>query len=284
MKLVLTGVTGFTGSFVLRRLREAGIEPLCLVRKPVAMPHVIGDLADPASLDRAFRDADTLINVASLGFGHAPALVDAVERSPIRRAIFISTTAMFTKLNAKTKAVRVAAEERITSSSIDYTILRPTMIYGTSRDRNMCRLIRYLHRWPAIPVLGKGDKLQQPVYVDDVAKAVIQSLQAPATIRRAYNISGGTALTFDEVIDTIASLLHRRVRKLHLPAAPAIATLSTFERIGIRFPIKSEQLLRLNEDKAFDHAAATRDFGYAPISFSDGIRAELAEMGLGRSR
>src|SRR5207244_6121463 len=114
------------------------------------------DLADARSLTEALKGADSLINVASLGFGHAPSIVGSAIAAGIRRAVFISTTAVETTLSASTKSVRLAAEEIIRNSGLAYTILRPTMIYGTSRDRNICRLIRYVNRWPIIPVFVDG--------------------------------------------------------------------------------------------------------------------------------
>jgi nucleoside-diphosphate-sugar epimerase len=287
MTVLLTGATGFTGSHVLALLRERGVRVRCLVRPrsdrsllPPDAPIVEGDIGDAASLDRALDGVDALVNTASLGFGHAPVLVAAAERARVRRAIFISTTAVFTSLNAKSRSVRLAAEAEIEGNALDYTILRPTMIYGSARDRNMVRLIRFLRRWRVLPVIGSGEHLQQPVYVGDVAAAVVQALDAPAASRRAFNVSGGTALTFNAVIDTIAALLRIRVWKLHLPAAPFTALLGAFERAGLRLPVKKEQIERLNEDKSFDHADAARAFGYAPLSFEEGMRRELAVLGL----
>ena len=138
------------------------------------------------------------------------------------------------------------------------------MIYGSSRDRNMCRLIRYLQRWPAIPVFGRGQHLQQPVYVEDLAAALLQSLATERTVGRSYNVSGQAPLTYNEVIDTICEALGRRVSKVHLPVAPLVTALNAFERLRLRLPVKAEQILRLNEDKAFDHKEAVEDFGYHP--------------------
>ena len=55
-----------------------------------------------------------------------------------------------------------------------------------------------------------------------------------------------------------------------------VAALRFSERVGITFPIKAEQVLRLNEDKAFTHAEAAEAFGYSPIAFDQGIREEVA--------
>jgi nucleoside-diphosphate-sugar epimerase len=152
------------------------------------------------------------------------------------------------------------------------------MFYGSPRDRNMCRLIRFVRRWPVVPVAGDGERMQQPVFVDDVASAMLAALRSDTPIGRAYDLPGARPLTFNEVIDTVARLLGRRVRKIHLPVALLLRPLQLAERLGMRLPVKSEQILRLNEDKAFDYAEAARDFGYAPCLFEEGIRREVAEM------
>jgi len=239
-----------------------------------------GDLADVDRLEQAMTGVDILVNVASIGFGHAPNIVHAAEISGIKRAVFVNTTAIFTTLNASSKTVRLAAEEYICRSHLAYTILRPTMIYGSSRDRNMCRLIRYLQKWPVIPVFGSGNYLQQPVYVGDVAWAISHAVSTERTIGKAYNIAGAKALMYNEVIDTVCHLLRRKVRKIYLPVFPIVKVLQFLEKYGIRMPIKAEQILRLNEDKAFDFDDARCDFGYSPHSFAEGILLELREMGL----
>lgn len=288
MKLLVTGSTGFTGSFTVPRLIENGFTVRCLVRassnrsdlSDPCIEWVVGDVEDRASLIRALQDVDALVNIVSLGFGHAPNIVGAAVEAGVKRAIFVSTTAIFTTLNAPSKVVRLRAEKQIAESGLAYTILRPTMIYGSARDRNMCRLIQYLKRWPVIPVLGKGEHLQQPVYVEDVAQAIVSALVADTTVGKAYNISGATVLTYNTVIDTIGELLQRRIIKLHIPASPMIKGLQTLEQLHIKLPVSAEQVQRLNEDKAFDWADAQQDFAYQPRSFREGVLLELRGMGL----
>lgn len=286
MKVLVTGATGFTGSYVVPLLLQQGADVRCLVRmssNTSLLPTdkielTYGDLEDQVSIEQALEGIDVLVNIASLGFGHAPHIVNAAITTHVQRAIFISTTAIFTSLNAPSKSVRLAAEKTVCESGLAYTILRPTMIYGSSRDRNMCRLIRYLQRWRAIPIFGNGEYLQQPVYVGDVATAVIQCLAKEQTVNESYNISGATALTYNQVIDTVCTLMKREVRKIHLPVAPVVAMLTAWERFSLPTPIKAEQILRLNEHKAFDYDDATKDFGYQPHSFAEGISLELEEM------
>lgn len=286
MKIFLTGATGFTGSRVVPLLLKNGYEVRCLYRassdhstlSDSKIEWIQGDLSDTQALTSAMQGTDALVNIASLGFGHADSIIRAAKDAGIKRAIFISTTAIFTQLNAKSKKVRVAAELAIETSGLKYTTLRPTMIYGSPRDRNMWRLIRFIRYSPIIPVFGGGKSLQQPIYVDDVAQAVVSCLSNDKTIGNSYNIAGKHPLTYNEIIDTIARQMKKRAWKLHIPSKPVVAMLSLFERLRIPFPIKAEQVLRLNENKDFSYAEAQRDFVFSPLAFEEGIGLELESV------
>jgi uncharacterized protein YbjT (DUF2867 family) len=291
MKVFVTGATGFTGSRVVPLLLKSGYEVRCLYRASsdrslLPQPEIewaLGDVSDSRSLTSAMQGADVLVNVASLGFGHADSIISATKTAGIQRAIFISTTAIFTQLNAPSKKVRVAAELAIETSGLKYTILRPTMIYGSPRDRNMWRLVRFMRYSPIIPVFGDGKYLQQPIYVNDVAQALVSCLSNETTIGKSYNIAGKQALTYNDVIDTIAKQMHKRVWKIHVPSKPVTSLLRFFERLRLPFPIKAEQVLRLNENKDFSYAEAQRDFGFSPLSFEEGIGLELKPQQLNES-
>ena len=287
MKIFVTGATGFTGSRTVPLLLKNGFDVRCLYRASsdrsslngLEVEWALGDVSDTASLTSAIQGMDVLINIASLGFGHADSIIRAAKDAGIQRAIFISTTAIFTQLNASSKKVRVAAELAIETSGLNYTILRPTMIYGSPRDRNMWRLIKFMRLSPIVPIFGDGKYLQQPIYVDDVAVAVLGCLKADDTISKSYNIAGKHALTYNDVIDTLAKAMNKHVWKLHIPSKPVVGLLRLFEKMRIPFPIKAEQVLRLNENKDFSYAEAQKDFDFSPLSFEEGIKMELFSKG-----
>jgi uncharacterized protein YbjT (DUF2867 family) len=285
-KILVTGATGFTGSAVVPLLLLQGHSVRCFVRPnsnrnwlpSKGLEWAVGDLGDLDSLVSAMNGAEILVNVASLGFGHAPTIVTAARVANIGRAVFISTTAVLTTLNARSKGVRLAAERLIFESGIASTILRPTMIYGGPRDRNISRLIRFLKISPVIPVFGCGCHQQQPVHVSDVAEALVSCTATTSTVGRTYAVAGPEPVTYDQVIGTVASCLGRKVLKIHLPARPIVIGLGAIESIGLGLPITSEQVRRLEEDKVFDTAPAARDFGYAPKPLLEGVRLEVEEM------
>lgn len=289
MKILITGGTGFTGRRVLSLLTGKG-QIRCLVRQGRTTTDIeklkyevaYGDLGNLESIKRAIEGCEGLINIASMGFGHVPGIVKCAEKAGIRRAVFVSTTAIFTQLNARSKSVRREAEDYVMRSNLEWTILRPTMIYGAPDDRNMIRLLSFIKRWRVMPIPGSGKRLQQPVHVDDVAKAVVESFFAQQTIRKSYNISGRQSLDFNKIVDTAAGSLGIKVYKIHVPFTLIKTCFKIYEFLVSNPRLKEEQLLRLNEDKAFGYEQACKDFGYSPRSFQEGIRNEALLAGYGK--
>jgi uncharacterized protein YbjT (DUF2867 family) len=330
VRLAVTGGSGFLGGFVLREAVRRGYEVTALARSPAAAAAVralgarpvCGDLAAPgpaaaAALAQAFAAGDVLVNLASLGSGDAPAIVAAAERAQVRGAVFVSTTAVTTTLPAATKRVRLAAEQRIAESALDWIILRPTMIYGAPGDRNLSRLLPLLCRVPVLPVPG-GGHLQQPVHVADVAHAVLAAAEligaelagsgltgsgpagsgpagsgpagsGPAGSGLAdcglaggvtYDLAGPVPLTFGELLRTAGQAVGSRTRFVPVPLPPVLAAARGYELVSRSPRIRAEQVRRLAEDKAFGIRAAARDLGFAPRSFAAGIRSEARALGL----
>ena len=287
-KILVLGGTGFTGRQVLKQLEiQDAIEVTCLVRSSsnaiewsgkLPLKIVVGDLGDTASLNAAFKNQDTLIFVASMGFGHMKNVVNSCLENNVKRAVFTSSTAIFTRLPAQSKDGRQAGEKQIMESSLDWTILRPTMIFGRKGDRNLERLVKNLKKFPLFFVPGSGQALQQPIFIDDVAKAVIQALATDKSVRKAYNISGKVPLTFNQLVTSTASALGLKRAIVNLPLWPVQQAVKLYSIFAGSPKISEEQILRLNENKAFDHKEAQDDFGFTPIPFSDGINILVKEL------
>lgn len=289
IQLIITGGTGFTGKFVVQKfIDEPAFEVSLLVRdeqKAAALGFCktgvriyTGSFEEQENLDRAFQDKEILVNIASLGFGHCPEILAAATKANISKAVFVSTTSVFTKLNPASKAIRLAAEKRIAECDIAYTIVRPTMIFGTKDDRNICRLIKYINKVPILPVAGPGSSLMQPVFVEDLASALYEIVKQDKFDSKAYNISGKTVCTFIELADMISKLLGKKIMKVHVPLRPMLSLFHLYEKISTSPKIKAEQLIRLNEDKAFSYEEASRDFGYAPLALEEVLRREIDDI------
>ena len=292
MRLLVTGGSGFLGGYVLSEAARRGHDVMALARSPAAAgivaslgaEPVTGDLDEPGPLRDVFAAAscDALVNLSSLGFGHAAAIITATRQADIARAVFVSTTAVTTRLPAPSKRIRLAAEQQIRDSPLQWTILRPTMIYGAAGDRNLSRLLALLSRARLLPVPGGGRHLQQPVHVADVADAVLAAAERPASSGMTYDVAGPEPLTFTELLRVCARAVASRARFVPVPLSPVIALARGYEMVSQHPPIRAEQLQRLAEDKAFAIDTAVRGLGYAPRPFADGIHAEARALGLAR--
>jgi nucleoside-diphosphate-sugar epimerase len=123
-----------------------------------------------------------------------------IEASGARRLVALSSTSRFTKVGAGDTAENAIAAKLIDSEArvqtwaesrgIEWVVLRPTLIYGQGRDKNISEMALLIRRFGFFPLLGRAQGLRQPIHAEDVAAACIAALDAPAAANRAYNISG----------------------------------------------------------------------------------------------
>lgn len=279
--VAVTGALGFVASRLLPRLAARGARVLAVLRPgrdgdAIARLAEIevrsGDLADPATLAGAFDGADAVVHLAGLAL--VPGMLPAIESARVRAGVFVSSAGVYTKLVSRGADAKRSGEAALRASSLAWTILRPSMIYGTPRDRNLVRMLRWLRNWPVVPAPLGGRTPQQPVHVDDLADAIVASLERPAAARREYDVGGPEPIPLAEVIRECAGALGRRAWILPIPLAPAHAAAVAARRVRLPFPVSPEQVLRLAESKAVDIGPARRDLGFSPRPFRDGIRAE----------
>ena len=283
-KIFITGAAGKTGTALLDLIldRGEGADVTCLCRSdacrerlsrfPVSI--VEGDASDAGSLGRAYRGEEIVIHLSSIF--HTPILLEACREA--ERLVIVSSTGLFSRYR-RTAAEIGRIEKTIESSAIPYTILRPTMIYGTPDDRNISRLVRLVEKRSILPLPGGGKARFQPVHVKDLARCISSCLSHDVSIGKCYNVPGGSSHSLEEIVRIISGLLRKRVVTVPIPLAPALLA----ARI-LRLRIDPEQIERLREDKTFSYEKAGADLGYAPMTFEDGLRLQLATMGLTTER
>src|SRR3954467_12671993 len=229
--ILLTGATGNVGSQVLKRLTAKGERVRVLVRdqrrlgnERVRVQIALGDLSDPASFRNALRGVRTVVHLAAsirdqprgsieeLNAMATLRLVRAAERAGVERFLFFS--AMNAHHHSRTRFFRAKAlaEEAVEEPSLDTTIFRPSIIY-TPGDPWLTLLHR-LSRLPAVPVSGSGRALYQPLWAEDVAEAVVNSLSSADS---TYELAGPEVLSYNEIVRTVLRAAHRRRRLVHVP-------------------------------------------------------------------
>lgn len=284
--ILVTGATGFTGKYVVAELRKRNIPFKCLVRDinkaeliaEIGDDFIYGNINDSNVITHSFKECSGLINIVSFKDINIDLLLGKAKKANLDKVLFISTTAIFTKLPAESKSLREKIEQKIKESKLNWTILRPTMIYGMPGDRNMERLIKVVNKFPIHPILGSGNHLLQPIHVTDLAKAIVTSYQSKKTFQKAYNLSGKEPLSYRNCVKTIAERLCKKIIFIPLPKTFSYYLAEICLRIPFFPNIKGEQVLRLNENKNFSHSEAEKDFNFSPLSFNNGIEFEIKEL------
>ena len=290
MKTLLTGATGLTGTLFLRRLAAVapGTEISCLVRSTsdhttidklnLRLSYPQGDSAMAQTWDELLSQHqwDTIIHLVQLR--QVPTLLERLKKAQqFPRLIIIGTTGVYSKFNQYSAEYQVA-ETALQQYPGSICLLRPTMIYGSPRDRNLHKLITFCHRYGFFPVFGTGQNLLQPVHADDIAQTLLYVWEHPI-IKGAYDLSGGSIVTLGELLALVAKLIDKPVRALSFPLNWGIWSATLLESIlGQRSPVRREQILRLQEDKAYPHDAATQDLKFSPRSLEVGLQQEVELM------
>jgi nucleoside-diphosphate-sugar epimerase len=282
--LLITGITGLTGRFLITALREAGYSGniRCLIREhsdiswitDENIEFVKGDVTDVKSLITACQGVEGVIHLVNIR--SSPEVIEACKVNNIKRVIIVSTTGIFSKYQQYSNEYK-RLENIIINCGLDYTIIRPTMIYGNHQDKNIHKLVKIINRNKIIPVVGKGYGLMQPIYAKDLATVIAQAYTNDISIGKAYNVAGRTAIRFCDIMAMIAKNLGVNRIFINVPYPMALLGGYLGQIIGSSL-INVERIQRLQEDKVFNYEEASKDLGFSPIAFEEGIKLEVASL------
>jgi NADH dehydrogenase len=294
--ILVTGGTGFVGMNLVRALSEKH-RVRCLARdrgraerRIGALSETVrGDVTDAAAVMSAVTpDVDTVIHLVGILAEppgrtfhdiHTQGTINVVRACQARGVgRYLHMSALGTRANARSRYHRTKweAEEFVRASGLDYTIFRPSVIFGAD-DKFTNLFAGSIRRLPAVAIPGDGQNRFQPVFVGDVVRAFVRSLDPDhACSGLTLELGGPEAYTFDQVMDRIAGALgRRRIRKIHIPMALMRAGATLAERVLSAPPITRDQLLMLEEDNVTAHNALVEVFGIDPVGFTEGMRTYL---------
>ncbi|MEB4593079.1 NAD-dependent epimerase/dehydratase family protein [Candidatus Thiothrix sp. Deng01] len=282
--VLVTGATSLIGHFLLPRLAEQRI-PVVAISHRLPAPEgaclandynqgwLLQDITQPFTLP---SPCDTLIHLAPIWL--LPRLLDSLQSQLPPRIIAISSTSRFSKQLSSSLGERETARKLTEAEDwlarfgqlhqLDWTIFRPTLIYGAGLDQNITTIARFIQRFGFFPVIGKARGLRQPIHANDVANACIDCLRNPNTFRHAYNLSGGETLTYRQMVERIFQHLGKPARILPIPL-PAFRLAIQLSHVLPRFQTLTPAMAeRMNADLVFPADKAIEDFSFTSRSFT----------------
>ena len=289
MKVFVAGGTGFVGAAMVNHLAAAGHELVLLARTPSAVDAprgarvVPGDVFSP-DLAENMGGCDAAINLIGiirqfpargitfekLHVEAARVMVDAMKKAGVRRYLHMSANGARPDGISLYHRTKSRAEAYVKSSGLDWTIFRPSLIFGDPGEKiEFCKQLYLNFRAaPVIPMFGNGNYRLQPVHVADVARAFAAAAEKPETAGRIFHLGGDVTYSYREILNMIFLGAGKQPRpKLPVPwflARPFVALLGRFPA----FPATAEQIDMLLEGNTIAENDFKNTFGIAPIPFT----------------
>lgn len=220
--ILVTGSSGYVGSHIVKQLVGMGQPVRALVRSAeraqregrlagLDVEWVVGDVTQPETLLPAVQGMDAVIHTVAIAiekggrryeeinYHGTVNIVEAAKAAGVRRFLNMSQLGAAPDLPYRFLASKGKAQAYVAASGLDWTAFRPSVIWGPE-DEFANTFARLVPLTPIIfPIIGSASSLFQPVWVEDVATAVVKALDDPSTIRQEFELGGPEVLTLEEI-------------------------------------------------------------------------------------
>lgn len=289
-RIFITGGTGFVGS----ALRDAlGDTPLRLLVRDIDkqgdhesqhVEVVEGDVTDAGSLRDTMQGCSIVIHLVAIieETGHqtfdqvirqgTENVVNEARAAGVRRFIHMSALGAANLAEFPYHQAKWRAEEAVRSSGLDWTIFRPSIIFGPG-DGFISTLAGVVRSFPVTPIAGDGQSRFQPVAVGDVAAAFVRAIDDPETIGQTYELGGPDVVTYEQLLGLIARQLGKSRPSIHLPVPLVRFAVAISKPLPkrLRPPVTTEQLKMLALDNTTAHSATEQLIGRSPLSLEGNL-------------
>jgi NADH dehydrogenase len=230
--VALTGAFSYTGKYATRLLLDCGYRVRTLTYHP-DRENPFGDrvqvfpyrFEDPDGLSQTLRGASTLINTYWVRFPRGKStferavqntrtLITAAKNAGVKRIVHVSIANPSTDSPLGYYRGKAELEQVVIDSGLSYTILRPTVIFGTE-DILINNIAWFVRHFPVFGIPGNGRYRVRPIYVEDMARLVVDSVDQSGN--SVLNAIGPETFTFEELVKLIAQQVGSSVRLVHLP-------------------------------------------------------------------
>jgi NADH dehydrogenase len=278
-RTAVLGGSGFIGRYVVKRLAARGdVVPVgCRNAEQAKFLRPMGDVGQVQPLNVAIDDERVL--PAFLAGGGAvvncvgilresglqtferlhhtgPAVLARIARDAgVDRFVHLSAIGADSRSTSAYGRTKAAGEAAVRDAFPTVTILRPSVVFGPE-DQFFNRFAAMAMFMPALPLIGGGETRFQPVYVGDVADAVIRCLEDPATIGRTYELGGPRLYTFRELLELLLQEIRRKRPFIDLPFSVA-ALQARLMSILPNPPLTPDQVELLKGDNVVSPGALT---------------------------
>jgi len=294
MKVLVTGGTGVIGQSAVTELLRCGHTIRVLSRSaqevtsqwPEGVEAWPAALTDQSELRGCAEGCDLVLHVAGIIEESPPdstyelinvegtrSIVREAERCKVGRFIYMSSLGADTGMSPYHRSKR-RAEEVVRGFAGGWIILRPGNVYGPG-DEVISLLLTMVRTMPAVPVVGGGDHQFQPIWVEDLAKAIGESVRRTDLHGQVLELAGEERTSLNDVLTRVSEITGRQPARLPIPTFLANVGVSMASMLGVKLPLTESQVTMLTEGnwiKTPGTNALTGVFRIKPTPLDSGLR------------
>jgi len=290
--ILVTGGSGFVGSYVIPELIDGGHRVVALVRDDASGGRILrrldaarrgavelrrGDVTRPDTLPAALEGIDAIVHLVAIARdrnGGADLrsvntegtrnVVEAARTAGVRRLVHQGALGVRDDPSLQYASSKAKAEALVAVSGLDWTILKPSLMWGP-RDGFFNIVADLVRVSPGVvPVPGDGNARFQPLAIADMARIVRATLERPETIGGRYELGGPRYWTYREITGEVLRGMGRRRAIVPMPLPIIRLIAAAAEAVRLPFPVATDQLRQLRLDNIGPLDGVERAFGFAP--------------------
>lgn len=299
MKIIIAGGAGFVGRNLVRVLLDKGFNPKdvtvidinkqnlkLLDDYPINIVHA--DIAESDNWSSELKNADYVINLAAqISSPYSDPfyrnnvlatenLIEASKKNNIKGIIHFSSAAVLSVRKDDYADTKTEGEEMIINSGLKYCIIRPSLMYGPTDDKNIGYLINFAKKFPFFPIPGHGKWPRQPIYIDDICYLVISFLnEFPEN--QIFDINGKESIYFRDMIKTVLNESEGFHFRLFLPVSIFKLAMMTYQRLNGNNEFTTDQVDSLTAEETFPVHNWWDERNIEITSFQEGVRKMIKQ-------
>jgi NADH dehydrogenase len=293
MRVLITGGSGVIGTAVVSELVARGHTVRLLSRHAEedakqwkgGVEPFSGDIVDAATLTGAASECDAVVHIAGIvaenppkvtfehvNVGGTRAIIEEAQRAGVGRFVHVSSLGADRGESDYHKS-KLTSEQLVERSSMNWVVVRPGNVYGPG-DEVISTILKMVRTLPAVPVIDSGDQPFQPIWHEDLARAIAVLVEKDEPSRRTLEIAGADVTTMNDLLEHFGEITGRK--PVRVPVPLAIASVATrVAGAAASLPIDETKLQMLKENNVLreDVPNALLELGLTPTPLRDGLRA-----------
>jgi len=299
LKIIIPGAAGLVGQNLIIELKKQGytnIVALDKYRENLEMleklhPDITvieADVSEPGDWQQAFAGGDVVVMLqAQIGSKYsddfirnntrsAECVVDTMKQQKIPYIVHISSSVVESAADDDYTNTKKAQERIVLESGLDYTMLRPTLMFGWFDRKHLGWLSRFMKKVPLFPIPGSGKVTRQPLYVVDFCRIIVSAIRS-GPHNKIFDITGREKITYVDIIRKIKSTVGAKCVILSIPYSLFWILLKIYAMFDSNPPFTTDQLEALVAADEFEVIPWWDIFNVKPTPFDEAIRETFCD-------